>query len=158
VTENLIIREAVSEDIDTIITLWKEFMEFHAARDPFFEIASGGDSNFKKFIIDKLSDESSFIFVARMEKVIAGYCLGYISEYPPVFRIKRFGMISDMAVNINYRRKGIGERLLEESKKWFTQKEIQRVELKVAISNEISTSFWRKMGFKPFVESMFMDI
>jgi GNAT superfamily N-acetyltransferase len=59
-----------------------------------------------------------------------------------------------MAVTKNYRRSGIGERMYKLIQDWFKQQDVNRIELRVSLPNEISTSFWRKMGFKPYLETV----
>jgi len=84
--------------------------------------------------------------------------LATIQNYPPAFEITRYGLINDLAVTAKYRRVGIGEHILEMAKNWFEKKAIKRIEAEVVIANEISTSFWAKMGFKPYKEIFFAEI
>ena len=77
------------------------------------------------------------------EKIVA-YILCIIQNYPPAFEIKKYGLVSDLAVTSNYRRIGIGEHLFYLAKEWFSEKGLKRIELEVAIANEVSTSFWKK--------------
>lgn len=50
-------------------------------------------------------------------------------NYPPVFEIKRFGLINDLAVSSAYRRNGIGRHLFFLAKKWLARKGIKRIEI-----------------------------
>jgi GNAT superfamily N-acetyltransferase len=96
--------------------------------------------------------------VAKCNGRIAGHSLAFISEYPPVLTIKRYGLFQDLAVTADYRKCGIGESLFDKTLKWFREHGIERIEVRVSVHNELSTAFWRKMGFKPYLETLYMEI
>lgn len=152
------IRNAREQDLDMIIELWKELMDFHKVRDPHFSRSSDGHENFLEFISGHISSESSRVLVAEHDGIIVGYCLAFIANYPPVFENVEYGQIADLAVTEKYRRTGVGEKLCREVQKWFRERKIQRIELRVAVTNEVSTSFWRKMGYRPYIEILYKEI
>lgn len=57
-------REAVEQDIPRIVDLWKEFVDFHKVRDPFFSRSKEGPENFGKFISENLRKEDAMVYVA----------------------------------------------------------------------------------------------
>jgi GNAT superfamily N-acetyltransferase len=63
----------------------------------------------------------------------------------------------DLAVTKQWRRKGIGVQLFNAAKQWFDSSGVKRVEVRVATSNETALGFWRKLGFKPYMETMYLD-
>jgi GNAT superfamily N-acetyltransferase len=96
--------------------------------------------------------------VAEHAGEIVGYCLAARATYPPVFRTQEYGMIYDMAVSAQRRREGIGELLFGEVRRWFESRGIRRIELRVLPANKLSTSFWKKQGFRPFLETLYREI
>jgi len=42
--------------------------------------------------------------------------------------------------------------------RWFSQRSIYRIEARVAVRNEVSTKFWRKIGYQPYTETMFREL
>lgn len=46
--------------------------------------------------------------------------------------------------------------LVEAAKGWFASRGLDRLEVRVATTNEVSTVFWRKMGFTAYLESMYL--
>jgi len=100
---NLIIRKTTSADLPAIVELWKELMDFHRNLDPFFSRSKAGHESFLKWIEKGIESDSTEIFVADDSGKIQGYILIEISNYPPVFELKKYGMISDAAVSIDYR-------------------------------------------------------
>ena len=155
---NIKIRNAQQEDLVSVTELWKEFMDFHKERDIHFTRSNDGHKKFSEFISSQITNEDSCVLVAEYNSNIVGYCSSVISKYPPVFDKQEYGSIFDLAVTEKYRRLGIGEALFEEARKWFYDKNIQRIEVKIVIANEVSSKFWRKTGFSSYIETMYMDI
>lgn len=152
--QSLFIRKSTEDDIAAIVDLWKEFMDFHAARDRHFARSEDGHERFAEFISGRLESKISCVLVAEQNQDIVGYCLAMVAKYPPVFLCQEYGSISDLAVTAKCRREGVGEALVQGILAWFAERNIQRIEVRVAVSNEVSTSFWRKMGFEPYLEIM----
>lgn len=154
---NLKIRKATSADLPAIVKLWKDLMDFHCNLDPFFSRSQDGHENFLKWVEKEMESDSAELFVADSSGKILGYIKIEISNYPPVFELKKYGMISDAAVATKYRRKGIGEALYQQAMDWFENKGIERIELRVANVNPVAQGFWRKMGFIPYMTTMFKE-
>lgn len=151
------IRQATQADLPEIIELWKEFMDFHRDLDCFYTRSQDGPSNFHKHLESLFESEDDALLVAEVSGKPVGYAKIGISQYPPVFEMEKYGLISDVAVAKHYRRKGIGEALFNRSMDWFSEKGIERVELRVANVNPVAQGFWKKMGFRPYMTTMFKE-
>jgi len=152
------IRKATWEDTEAISELWKELMDFHKERDRRFTRSADGHKRFAEFISGRIAHETSCVLLAEQQDEIVGYCLATISKYPPVYEHQEYGAIFDLAVTENCRRKGIGQALAEAALQWFSEQDIHRVEVRVATLNKISTSFWKKMSFVPYIEIVYKEI
>ena len=152
-----ITRNAKQRDVEIILDLWCEFMDFHEQYDSIYKRSKKGRSKFLKFLKERISDRNSLVLVA-LEEAICGYLLAKIETKPPVFNDRRHGVIFDLAITEKLRRKGIGEKLFHESEYWFKKKNVTRVELDVATSNQISNKFWTKMGFKTYSERRYIKM
>jgi GNAT superfamily N-acetyltransferase len=155
---NVTIRKAVVDDLNSIGNLWQEFMDFHKSRDPHFSRSTDGHDRFKEFINGHMNSETWCVLVAERDGEPVGYCLATLAKYPPVFENRDYGTVFDLAVTERYRRNGIGERLYDTVQMWFADYGVHRIEVRVVVLNETSTAFWRKMGFKPYVEIAFKTI
>ena len=151
-------RTARTKDIDTIVELWKEMMDFHFERDRHFARSSTGHEAFAKFVAEHIEKEESLVLVAEEGDAIVAYCIATISNRPPVFETTRYGAIYDLLVTRSRRRQGIGKRLVHEIERWFSQQGIHRIEARVSTRNEVSTQFWRKIGYEPYTETVFREI
>ena len=149
------IRQATIEDVPQIIPIWQEMMAFHAERDAVFNTCEGDEEAFSKYACENIEKDDACVLVAQDNGNIVGYCQCLIVVNPPVLGVTHYGNIGDLAILGDYRRKGIGERFVEKAMAWFKAKGLERVEVRVAVTNEISTKFWRKMGFATYLETMF---
>lgn len=162
--EQMRIRRAAPEDRDAIVELWKEYMDFHAARDQHFARSAEGPQRFGDYLSGRIVDAASCthaascVLVAEHNQEVVGYCLATIAKFPPVFASREYGSISDLAVAAKVRRQGIGQALVEAALRWFAERDVHRIEVRVATSNELSMAFWRKMGFAPYVEILHREL
>ena len=152
------IRKAVADDLNAIGSLWQEFMDFHKRRDSHFSRSTDGYERFKEFVAGHITSDTSCVLVAEHDTTVVGYCLVTLAKYTPVFEKRDYGTVFDLAVTERYRRKGIGGRLYEAAQTWFVNQDIHRIEIRVAVSNETSSAFWHKMGFDPYITTVFKNI
>ena len=154
----VIIRQARTKDVPAILRLWKEMMAFHAAREPFFALSRQAPANFRKWIKESIAKDGRHLAVAVLGTEVVGYSLSVVTRYPPVFTREWYCDIYDFAVTERLRREGIGRALFADIRQWAAAEGIQRIEARVAIANEVSTRFWRSVGLRPYMESLFIDL
>ena len=147
------IRAATRSDLPELIALWQEHQEFHAQCDPYFERSSNPNPGFLNFLQEDLDNLG--LFVAQVETKIVGFILGEIASRPPCFASIDYGIIDDLAVTAEWRRKGIGKLLVEKGMNWFTEKGIHRIEARVLMSNSLASNFWHNAGFDPYMETVY---
>lgn len=150
------IRKARQSDTEHIVALWKEFMDFHRQYDAHFTRSRYGHMKFKDFVSKKISARNALVLVAQVNRRVVGHIIACIDPYPPVFVEKRYGAIYDLMVDSRFRRRGIGRRLLSETRKWFRKKGIKRIELSVAVTNPLAMRFWNRVGFKTYIERKYL--
>ncbi|MBU1101524.1 MAG: GNAT family N-acetyltransferase [Bacteroidetes bacterium] len=154
----MIISKAALDDIQSLVTLWLEFMEYHYERDEYYNIRNDAVDYHIKFLKSVIDKDGWSILLANEGDNIIGYSVAKIENYPPVFSRENFGFIQELAVKADYRSKGIGEILLNEQYKWFRLKNISQVELHVAIKNSTAESFWKSKGFTPVYTTYIKNI
>jgi ribosomal protein S18 acetylase RimI-like enzyme len=151
---NLIIRKTRQSDLVAVGELFKEMFDFHGQRDPHFTRTESAHQIFSHWFVKQTEEEGASALVAEIDGKVVGYALGIVRQHPRVFARRAYGEINDIAVSSAYQRCGIGQALFESLLEWFKSREIERIETKVATSNEVSSGFWRKMGFKPYLETL----
>ena len=155
--EHALLRKAMLKDIPAIIVLWKEMMDFHKKRDPFFSRAANGEEVFSQYLEKNINSETACVYVAIVGGTIVGYCQGTLEKHPPVLTVTDYGQVLDFAVASDYRRTGIGERLCKALQGWFVLKGVHRFEVRHSEFNEAASRFWAKMGFKPFLKTLYKE-
>jgi len=153
-----ILRAAEPSDLEPLISMWREFMDFHASHDPEFAIKAESETIRRQFLTSKLAEPDTLVLIATLEKKAVGYAIGDIRSRPPVFALTRFGHIADLYVVPNQQRSGLGSRMLQECLSWFKARGLGRVEVRTLSSNPISNSFWAKHGFIPFAQESVLQI
>jgi ribosomal protein S18 acetylase RimI-like enzyme len=148
------IRPAKLEDVPALVDLWIEFMDFHSALDPDYVRSPDAVKNWTTYVTEKIADEKFHIMVAVDQGRLIGHLVATIKDYPPVFTLKSYGFIQEIAVNEIYRREGVGRRLYDEAEEWLLSKGVNRIQIRVDSDNEISRSFWQAVGFAPHTETL----
>jgi len=152
------IRPAKPEDIPGLVDLWIEFMDFHSALDQDYVRSPDAVEKWTAYISEKIADEKFQIIVAVDQGNLVGHLVATIRDYPPVFTIKNFGFIQEIAVNENYRRQGVARRLYAAAEEWLRSVGVSRIQTNVDSLNQASRSFWKVVGFEPHTETLIKKI
>jgi ribosomal protein S18 acetylase RimI-like enzyme len=152
------IRRATLTDLDAIESLWMEMALFHQQVDPYFTIIPEAEDNHRNFMTGLLQDQVKRVFVADNGDQILGYLVAEINAYPPIYLHKNYGYIGAISVTTAARRQGIGHQLLAAALDWFRAEGLQRVECSVAVENPVSQGFWKRAGFRGFMEKHVLEI
>jgi len=147
---------ATESHIPEIVEIWKEFMDFHSEIDPYFARNEEGHSKFEDWVKDLMKSDIALVLVALDHSQVVAYSLSQINKRPPLFKEIDYGYIYDLAVKSEYRRKGIGEKMLGEILEWFKSHQITRIELMVLTKNRAAFFFWEKHGFEVFLNRMYL--
>jgi ribosomal protein S18 acetylase RimI-like enzyme len=154
----VVIRQATRKDVGGILPLWTEMMQHHAALDARFCPAPGGEEHWAKILRDWLRDDDACVLVADVEGQLVGYIVGLMRENPPVLLPPTYGLVSDICVHPAWRQQGLGRRLFEALKGWFSKKELFTVQLNVAHFNPVSQAFWRAMGCEDYMDRLWFEL
>jgi len=153
----LMVRRARTEDVDTMVRLWREMWELHVPLDPRFEITPAADLVMGKWFEESLQNSRELLLVAEAApNRVLGYCHAMILENPPVVPHQYYGYVSEIAVSD--RRRGTGTRLLDEAHAWFREQNLSYAEVNVSVRNALAGRFWRKQGYSEFLERLRRDL
>jgi ribosomal-protein-alanine N-acetyltransferase len=98
----------------------------------------------KQQIAHLLTDSNSVILVSKVKGEIVGFVIGktYMDKKPAT------GQILTIDVSPKQRRKGIGQRLLQEIEKTFKDKGVKMCCLEARENNIVALSLYQKFGYK----------
>jgi ribosomal protein S18 acetylase RimI-like enzyme len=148
-----VIRKGRLKDAEVVVKLWQELMEYHhqiAAID--FMMIPNASELWLKFYRTHVRSRTKISLVAEEDGKIVGYLLGSIQPRPPIFKVNKEAMITDMYVASNKRRKGIGNKLVLEFFNWAKIKEMKYAVLNVVPENEPGKKFWSNHGFTTIMQ------
>jgi|TARA_B110000977_G_scaffold65252_1_gene88902 phosphinothricin acetyltransferase len=120
------IRELAKSDYNQVIELWTK------------SLSNKFDNEINT---DHVSDPSSITLVSVDNNTITGVASLYIIKK----LTRTLGLIEDVAVNENYRGKGIGKKLVEKLIGIATEKKCDKTVLN---SSEQNSEFYKKIGFE----------
>lgn len=149
--ENLVIRYAEREELESVNKLREQVNEVHVNGRPDIFRADGWpliESN----IYTRFDEDSSGVIVADLNDVIVGFAVvQYISRPETSFsKARRFYHIEEFGVDENHRRKGIATSLINFAKEDAKKLGFERVELNMWEFNEGALAFYESVGFKTF--------
>lgn len=132
------IRKAVSTDISEIIKLMREFAEFEKLTQ-FLEIT-------EKKLSDAIFGEDAFVkclIAADAEKAV-GYAIFF--PYFSSFRGQKSVYLEDIYISENYRKFGLGEKILREIARIGKEFGAVRMDFQVLDWNAPAINFYKKHG------------
>lgn len=142
-SEELIVRPITDRDIDRIIEIdirvTSEPKPDYWYRKLSLYLKGGGE--YWVFNVDR-----NLAKVAEIKGEVVGFMLGDIRSWE--FGQAMAGWITDVGVDPNYQRSGIGRRLLAEFLDYFRQKELKSVRTTVEWADGDIINFFNTMGFE----------
>jgi len=146
--DNFIIREAISTDFTLIGELYKQVDRMHHEALPKLFKSSSEIERLESYFEEILKNQNSSFLVALLNERIVGFIQLEIKDTNhPLIQSYKFGHISELVINDELKRKGIGKSLLTESHKWFQLHGITEVNLMVFDFNKEAIAFYRNLGY-----------
>ena len=138
-----------------IIEVWREFIQFNIEAELLWNPGENAAGEFEKQLTEQLKSGNDLVLVAIEESRVVGFAVATIGGRPKIFRVAKYGTISDIGIKKEFRHQGIGERLLAEIMSWFKTNNVALAEVAVLAKNQVATSFWAKQGFQGFSHRMY---
>ena len=158
--QNIAIKKVKKNDLQTILKLQQELSKHHEKMTPTkdFKLYEKKRKNttrdLKKFILEHLNKKSSLILLAYYQEKSVGFSISFVKETIPIFKIRKYGYISDLYVKRKYRGQKIGKKLINLSINFFKKKKLKFVELAVRSYNQKAIKVYHKAGFKDYNQTM----
>jgi len=160
------IREAKLKDLQQLYKLRRIFAKFHddlmIRKNPKVKPYRKKVKNITYFMRRKLEAsiraKNKAIIVAEDDSKILGYCMLEIKRNSPGFKLERVGHINQIFVRKEFRGKGIGSELMKAAVKWFKERKIKHLSLKVYAGNEKAYDIYKRWGFFDYATEMRKNI
>jgi ribosomal protein S18 acetylase RimI-like enzyme len=145
------VREANDDDLEPVADLWKMLAEYHEELADEFALSWDSRKRWSDYLREKYSEMSTKLIVADEEGELVGFMLCLLSPNVPIYRDRKLGVISDVYVREDLRRKGIAKKMFDMAAEWFAKNRVRSVQLNVAAANLEGRAAWRSLGFEPFM-------
>lgn len=101
----------------------------------------------KKYIDARLNNNESVIFVALNDK---SKPVGFTQLYPNYSSVRatKNWTLNDLYVDKDYRKQGIGEKLIKTAMEYAKNDNAQFIELSTAVDNYLAQNVYEKIGFE----------
>jgi ribosomal protein S18 acetylase RimI-like enzyme len=149
------IRRAGPRDLEVVTGLWLTLGDHHAALDPAFGVRSDdrGRSEAREIVRRLLRDpDAALLLWEGGERRALGLAIVRAARAPGVALEDERAEISDLWVDPEARRRGIGRALADASLAWVRQRGVERVTVRVAVANAEGQAFWRALGFDDLLD------
>lgn len=151
------IRRATTRDIKEILPVWGQLADYHTELDSSFAPSRHWPREYGAYLRTLMSRDDAIAVVAKEGTEVVGYAVGRITMLPSFFENRHRGYVHDVFVKEEYRRRGIGRRLVEEVLTWFRRHDVALVELTVAVNNN-AIPFWQRLGFQTYMHQMKLQL
>ena len=141
----MIIRKATVDDIDSINKLFYELDTDAINMQP--KHFQRGSRSFE-YLSGLITDDKSDFLLAVIDENIIGFSLIFEREPPKLNLLVpcKIAYIQDFVVSENYRNKGTGTALMDESKQWARERQMDYIRLSVIPANKDAQRFYTRHG------------
>jgi GNAT superfamily N-acetyltransferase len=146
------IRTWTFDDLSQIRQAWLLYCQTAARSD--MQLRPDANSAMQRWLSGRFREPQSLGLVAEMSGKVAGFLIGRIDDWesvPPVLEIRRIGRIDAVYVSDDFRRQGIGSRLISEAIEVMKAANVISVETIYDGWNDAATRAWHRAGFAPWM-------
>ena len=147
---DITIRLASIADLDQVGRIFAEENRYHVELLPErFRVVEPIITH--EWFASVLSTSTQALFVAEVDGQAVGVLLLREMQSPedPIFRLRRYVTIEEIALSQPYRGRGIGRRLVKQAEQWALERGIGQIEVDVWERNQPAIAFYERLGFEP---------
>jgi ribosomal protein S18 acetylase RimI-like enzyme len=154
------VRRAASADLPAIGRLGALLIAEHHGFDSrrFLAARPRTAVDYASFLGSQLEEPDVLILVADEGGYVVGYAYGAVEGYDWMALRGPAGVVHDLVVDPEHRRRGIGRRLLEAMLGELTSRRAPRVVLSTAVQNEPAQRLFASVGFRPTMLEMTREL
>lgn len=134
------------EDLKALYRLSKSYFDDYAELDKEDEIKDLREEHIENYFTAFINRQGRQASVARYNGRIVGYITYYEKQRQCFYKIESIGEISGFFVEKEYREKGIGTKLLERAKRFFTTRRIGYYSLFASIHDKYGIEYLKRNG------------
>lgn len=148
------VRPATKADIPALVPLILRLKRLNEEFDPLLRVRSDAEAKASEVLAKDIDDPEAVVFVTEGVGTDKDRAVGVIRarvRERPFYSPEREGVILDIYLLPLYRRRGVGEYLLEEITNALKAKGAGVITAEFPFQNQIATAFYHKRGFRPTI-------
>jgi ribosomal protein S18 acetylase RimI-like enzyme len=154
-----VIRDMTRADLDAVSLLAEQLVLLHHSwdRTRFFttsDIAKG----YRRYFESQLGEQDTLLLTAEVNGAVAGYLFGTLEPRDWAKLLDAHGAIHDILVADTHRKLGVAQALMTGAKERFKKLGAKQVVLYSASSNVEGQALFKKLGYRPTMIEMTLDL
>lgn len=141
------IRKANNKDWKIVQAIEHTVIEANMQYDPDMDINYSNSEAGIKYYKDSIASKDLCVLLAEADDVPAGYLIGGKFGYP--YRKVIYGEIQGMGVVPEFRRMGLGSKLINEFREWAKSKGYQKLYVNTYFDDPRAVNFYKSQGLIP---------
>ncbi|MEP7215975.1 MAG: GNAT family N-acetyltransferase [Anaerolineaceae bacterium] len=147
------VRRATPGDAAGLYAHWSELRRYNASVDSRVIPVPVGADDFAAGLDSVLARRTSVAFVAELSGTLVGFISGGVENNQPDRLPELHATVGYLWVAVSARRAGVGRQLVGAVTEWAARQEgVAHMEMTVLAADQEAATFWRSMGFSPFIE------
>lgn len=157
---NIVIRRATPADVEAVGRLGALLLRVHYDFDRlrFMRPGESAAEGYAWFLGTQLDEPDSLVLVADRAQEVIGYLYAGIEPRNWKELREEAGFIHDVLVTDEHRGAGVAEALMREAFAWMRERGVPRVLLWTAASNARARRLFERLGFRPTMTEMTMEL
>ena len=152
------IKKATLDDFEEVLELKLKLKEFERELNKNLPSLSQVKQYYEKYLRKYLSSENSAVFIALEENKPVAMISAKIYQALPTQKSEIRGYLSNLYVEEEFRRHGIGKKLMEKAIEWIKSKNAKTVRGEIYKENILSLNLARSLGFIEYSIKIFKDL
>ena len=148
------VRAATKDDMSALVPLLLRLKRLNEEFDPLLKVRADAEANATEILKKDLEDPAAVVLVTEGVGADKGRVVGVIrarGRDRPFSAPEPEGAILDIYLLPLYRRRGVGEYLLDEVTTALKAKGAGLITAEFPLQNQIATAFYHKRGFRPTI-------
>lgn len=154
---SVIVRRAEERDLDDLAVMIERFYRFNEEFDPAWAVVSNARERAAELARRYIKAEDSIVLVAEVDGRVVGFVRAEVRERP-ILESGRIGVLVELYVHPQYRRRGIAGMLVREASRQLAARGITVLGAEFPSANVIAKSFYEKHGFRPYLNVYIKDV
>ncbi len=150
--ERVAIRKAKAEDVKQAADLLVRLKKLNGEFDPLFKVVEDADERASRYLNESMASKNCLVLVAKIDTKVIGFLRAEVKERP-FYEPVREGIITDIYILPEGRRKSLGNDILNKASEKLKQMGAAMIVAEFPAQNEIAGRFYTKRGFRALVNT-----